>query len=75
VGFSLDFFITVPFGFSLSVFGFKDFHGLKLVDAQNFLHRWAAYQSAIRVNTGRDLCVWGMLSPKLDSKCGRSLRG
>jgi hypothetical protein len=24
---------------------------------------------------GPDLCVWGMLSPKLDSKCGRSLRG
>ncbi len=29
------------------------FNTLTFVDAQNFLHRWAAYQSARRSNTGR----------------------
>jgi hypothetical protein len=34
------------------------------VDAQNFLHRWAAYQSARRSNTGRINVYVGDVEPK-----------
>ena len=44
------------------------------MDAKNFSTVWAMYQSARRLNTGRN-CVWGMLSPKLYTKCGRPLDG
>jgi hypothetical protein len=44
------------------------------VDAKNFSTVWAAYQSTRRLDTGR-ICVWGMLSPKLYTKCGRPLGG
>jgi hypothetical protein len=44
------------------------------VDAKNFSTAWAAYQSTRRLDTGR-ICVWGMLSPKLYTKCGRPLDG
>ena len=44
------------------------------MDAKNFSTIWTAYQSTRRLDTGR-ICVWGMLSPKLYTKCGRPLGG
>jgi hypothetical protein len=45
------------------------------VDAKKFQHRIGHVPIREKVEYGPDLCMWGMLSPRLDSKCGRSLRG
>jgi hypothetical protein len=42
---------------------------------QKFQHRIGHVPIREKGEYGPDLCVWGMLSPRLDSKCGRSLRG
>ena len=46
-----------------------------LCGCQNFQHRMGRVSIYGRAGHRPNLCVWGMLSPKLDSKCGRSLRG
>jgi hypothetical protein len=40
-----------------------------------FLHRMGHVLIHGRAKHGLSLCVWGMLSPKLYTKCGRPLDG
>ena len=48
---------------------------LPSVDAKNFQHRIGHVPIREKAEYGPDLCVWGMLSPKLYTKCGRPLDG
>jgi hypothetical protein len=60
-------------------FGFSDHDCsmtlIAICGCTKFLHRMGHVPIREKVEHGPNLCVWGMLSPKLYTKCGRPLDG